>query len=83
MAITLALSAKKMEMKAYCQMRLREDSLKAARVFLRAKIVVLTVNPKKRKKVPRWARMTDFYELLKEGVWAIGGPLRSTMSTSP
>lgn len=46
-------------------------------------MVVLAVNPRKRKKVPKWARMTDFYELLKEGVWAIGGLLRRAMRTSP
>lgn len=83
MAITLALRAKKTEMKASCQMRVREDSSRDARVFLRVKMVVLAVKPRKRKKVPRWARMIDFYELLKEGVWAVGGPLRRTMSVSP
>ena len=81
--ITLALSAKKMEMKASCQIQLRQDSLCDVRVYLRVKMVVLAVNPRKRKKVPKWARMTDFYELLKEGVWAIGGLLRRAMRTSP
>lgn len=62
MKMILALMAMKIEMKAYCQMKLR--SFSEFRLYLREYIVVVVQNDKKRKKVPKWATTVELELLL-------------------